>query len=321
MPSSASPTWRPAWSRPRRPRAASCRPTSGGTPSCRPTGTETTGYPTQKPEGVLRRIVQASSAPGDLVGDFFAGRARWAPSPSARPPLRARRQQPRGGRGHGAAAGRDAHAEHSDAAGAGRRAARRDAEEEPVGDHAGHRGTAAARPSGSPQSSRRQSRIAVALVGDERPPPAPSRSVQLPADPLSSRSQTGSANATTSTGSGRPLAQPSTSLRLVADDHDQPAGAGDHLLAQLRAAQALDQVEAGVDLVGAVDRRRRAAGARPRSASGIPRRRQRSAVASRRGHAGDVAQAAVGQPLGQRRRASTPRSTPVPRPSSIPSRT
>src|SRR5215831_10527 len=38
-----------------------------------PTGTEKTGYPTQKPEGVLRRIVQASSAPGDLVGDFFAG--------------------------------------------------------------------------------------------------------------------------------------------------------------------------------------------------------------------------------------------------------
>ena len=38
-----------------------------------PTGSEKTGYPTQKPEGVLRRIVQASSAPGDLVCDFFAG--------------------------------------------------------------------------------------------------------------------------------------------------------------------------------------------------------------------------------------------------------
>jgi len=36
-------------------------------------GSERTGYPTQKPEGVLRRIVQASSAPGDLVLDFFAG--------------------------------------------------------------------------------------------------------------------------------------------------------------------------------------------------------------------------------------------------------
>lgn len=34
---------------------------------------EKTGYPTQKPFGVLRRIVQASSRPGDLVFDFFAG--------------------------------------------------------------------------------------------------------------------------------------------------------------------------------------------------------------------------------------------------------
>jgi site-specific DNA-methyltransferase (adenine-specific) len=36
-------------------------------------GGERTGYATQKPEGVLRRIVQASSAPGDRVLDFFAG--------------------------------------------------------------------------------------------------------------------------------------------------------------------------------------------------------------------------------------------------------
>ncbi|MFW5713777.1 MAG: DNA-methyltransferase [Brevefilum sp.] len=34
---------------------------------------EKTGYPTQKPVGVLRRIVAASSNPGDLVMDFFAG--------------------------------------------------------------------------------------------------------------------------------------------------------------------------------------------------------------------------------------------------------
>ena len=34
---------------------------------------EKTGYPTQKPLGVIRRIVQASSNPGDLVLDFFAG--------------------------------------------------------------------------------------------------------------------------------------------------------------------------------------------------------------------------------------------------------
>jgi site-specific DNA-methyltransferase (adenine-specific) len=36
-------------------------------------GREKTGYPTQKPLGILRRIVRASSAPGGLVLDFFAG--------------------------------------------------------------------------------------------------------------------------------------------------------------------------------------------------------------------------------------------------------
>lgn len=36
-------------------------------------GSERTGYPTQKPLGILRRIVQASSNPDDLVLDFFAG--------------------------------------------------------------------------------------------------------------------------------------------------------------------------------------------------------------------------------------------------------
>ncbi len=36
-------------------------------------GTEKTGYPNQKPAGILRRIVQASSRPGDRVLDFFAG--------------------------------------------------------------------------------------------------------------------------------------------------------------------------------------------------------------------------------------------------------
>jgi site-specific DNA-methyltransferase (adenine-specific) len=38
-----------------------------------PTGKEKTGYPTQKPIGVLRRIIQASSREGDRVLDFFAG--------------------------------------------------------------------------------------------------------------------------------------------------------------------------------------------------------------------------------------------------------
>jgi site-specific DNA-methyltransferase (adenine-specific) len=39
-------------------------PTNGG---------EKTGYPTQKPEGVVRRFVQASTRPGDWCLDFFAG--------------------------------------------------------------------------------------------------------------------------------------------------------------------------------------------------------------------------------------------------------
>ena len=38
-----------------------------------PGGKERTGYPTQKPLGIIRRIVQASSPPGGLVADFFAG--------------------------------------------------------------------------------------------------------------------------------------------------------------------------------------------------------------------------------------------------------
>ena len=37
------------------------------------TGAEKTGYPTQKPEGVVRRIVSASSRPGGWCLDFFAG--------------------------------------------------------------------------------------------------------------------------------------------------------------------------------------------------------------------------------------------------------
>ena len=38
-----------------------------------PTGKEKTGYPTQKPLGILRRIISASSKEGDHVLDFFAG--------------------------------------------------------------------------------------------------------------------------------------------------------------------------------------------------------------------------------------------------------
>jgi len=38
-----------------------------------PTGRERTGYPTQKPLGILERIVRVHSAPGDRLLDFFAG--------------------------------------------------------------------------------------------------------------------------------------------------------------------------------------------------------------------------------------------------------
>jgi site-specific DNA-methyltransferase (adenine-specific) len=36
-------------------------------------GSEKTGYPTQKPEGIVRRMVSASTRPGDRCLDFFAG--------------------------------------------------------------------------------------------------------------------------------------------------------------------------------------------------------------------------------------------------------
>jgi len=44
---------------------------------------ERTGYPTQKPESMLERIILASSNPGDLVADFFCGSGTM-PSVAAR---------------------------------------------------------------------------------------------------------------------------------------------------------------------------------------------------------------------------------------------
>ncbi len=44
---------------------------------------ERTGYPTQKPESLLERIILASSNPGDLVADFFCG-SGTAPACAAR---------------------------------------------------------------------------------------------------------------------------------------------------------------------------------------------------------------------------------------------
>lgn len=42
-------------------------------PPVNPMGAERADYPTQKPEGLLQRIIQASTDPGDLVADFFCG--------------------------------------------------------------------------------------------------------------------------------------------------------------------------------------------------------------------------------------------------------
>jgi plasmid maintenance system antidote protein VapI len=38
-----------------------------------PTGREKTGYPTQKPLGILRRLIKVHTKPGDVVLDFFGG--------------------------------------------------------------------------------------------------------------------------------------------------------------------------------------------------------------------------------------------------------
>lgn len=45
-----------------------------------PNGKEKTGYPTQKPRGVLDRIVKVHSQPGDLLLDFFAGSGSFGES-------------------------------------------------------------------------------------------------------------------------------------------------------------------------------------------------------------------------------------------------
>jgi DNA modification methylase len=42
-------------------------------PGVNPISQEILGYPTQKPESLLSRIIRASSNPGDLVADFFVG--------------------------------------------------------------------------------------------------------------------------------------------------------------------------------------------------------------------------------------------------------
>ncbi len=72
MKATAFPTWLRAWSAQREPR--------GKTPTdvwwhtiVSPTGKEKTGYATQKPLGILERIVWVHSNAGETVLDFFAG--------------------------------------------------------------------------------------------------------------------------------------------------------------------------------------------------------------------------------------------------------
>ena len=48
-------------------------PDTWSIPSLNNMAKERTGYPTQKPKALLRRIIQSASREGDLVADFFAG--------------------------------------------------------------------------------------------------------------------------------------------------------------------------------------------------------------------------------------------------------
>ena len=56
---------------------------------------ERTGFLTQKPEALLKRIIAASSAPGDLVLDLFSGRHDRLRRDEARPAVHLRRSEPR----------------------------------------------------------------------------------------------------------------------------------------------------------------------------------------------------------------------------------
>jgi hypothetical protein len=88
----------------------------------------------------------------------------------------------------------------------------------------------------------------------------------------------------------RTLAEPAHELGLVGDDHHPPGGRRDHLLAQVRASQALDQVQRRVDLVGAVDHDIELGDVREREERDPP---LAAALGRRggRGHAGDIGSA------------------------------
>ena len=71
--STASRTWRPASSAPRRPRAASCRRTPGGTRSSAPPARRSSATPRRSRSASCGASSLASSPPGGVVLDFFAG--------------------------------------------------------------------------------------------------------------------------------------------------------------------------------------------------------------------------------------------------------
>ena len=48
---------------------------------------ERINYDTQKPEGLLRRIIDASSPEGGVVADFFAGSGTTVQLPEVRAPM------------------------------------------------------------------------------------------------------------------------------------------------------------------------------------------------------------------------------------------
>ena len=91
--SRASRTWRRSLQTPER-AARGKLPTDVWWHTIVPTSSrERTGYPTQKPLGILRRVVAASSRPGDLVVDWCAGSGTTGCGcGGAGPPLSAHRQ-------------------------------------------------------------------------------------------------------------------------------------------------------------------------------------------------------------------------------------
>ena len=264
-------------------------------------GSERTGYPTQKPEGIVRRMVQASTQPGDRVADFFAGSGTLGAVAAAL----GRRYvlidaTPRRSRSWSGGWARPA-LEHSDAARRCRPPRRPRC-----------RGRSRARPRRAPPEPRAASAAGigpvaaaavedrVALVGDERPAvgAAPRR---LPARSRSSRSHTGRANSTTSTGRGARSPSRATSLRLVGDDHHQPRRRSATTFSR-RCAPPRPLIRSRPGSISSapsmhdIERGRLARA----SSAGCRGSRQRRGGRVRRGHAGDVAQAPVGDPRGQR---------------------